>query len=179
MLAERDTLKTTLSETQAKAAGFDGVQTELARVKGELTAFQQRTERTGALAKHKVTDAMLPHFELVYNAATAGVEKPPTFAEWLDAAENGAKAHPLLTPHFAAQPPGANPNPPPKPANTLPDPAAGAGRAPPVPGARITEADTAAWMRSPAYLALAPADRLKALDAREAEVAAQAAQLPA
>ena len=175
LVEERDALKVSLSAAQTKAGSFDAVAAERDRLAGEIKSMQLRGERTAALAKNKIPDTALPHIEQVYQWATAGQENPPAFDAWLDAPD-GARAHPLAAHFFAAA--GAPPIPP-KPANTLPDPAAGAGRAPPVPGARITEADTGNFLRSPAYLALPIADRVKALDAHEAEVAAQARQIPA
>ena len=176
LVEERDALKVSLSAAQTKAGSFDAVAAERDRLAGEIKSMQLRGERTAALAKNKIPDTALPHIEQVYQWATAGQENPPAFDAWLDAPENGARAHPLAAHFFAAAgvPPVV-----PKPTNTLPDPAAGAGRTPPVPGARITENDTGNFLRSPAYLALPIADRVKALDAHEAEVAAQARQIPA
>jgi len=120
---EIELLRAELTTSADKAGRFDQVESERARLAGEVVRLTEGASRTSALAALGIHDPReVKSFSALYASDAAGLEEPPSFADWL-AAEDGARANPLLAPKLAAAPPGAPPAPP------------GAPPAPPRPGA--------------------------------------------
>lgn len=107
----------------------------------ELEQVKTRGARTAALQAAGLSVDLLEHLEMLHASASAGSEDPVEFDAWLQA-DDGARAHPLLRPHFsappAASPPAAAAKPP---AAKLP---ADTGRAPSVGHQKLTPADVQA-----------------------------------
>ena len=132
-------LRDALSTSQAKATGFDSVAAERDQLRSELAGAREQGERFASMATIGITDQKaIQGFESIYASEVAGVAEAerPTFQTWLEA-EEGARAHPLLSARFsapaetgdAAPPPaGAPPAPPAYPA---PNAGANGGAQPP------------------------------------------------
>ena len=102
-------LKEGLTASQRTAAEATTATAERDRLAGELAAIKSGAEQSAAFAAAGIPadEKVRAGFLAMHASESAGVEKPPTLGEWL-AAEDGAKAHPLLAPHFA-QPAAAAP----------------------------------------------------------------------
>lgn len=116
---EKRLLEAKLKELEPKATAAADLEKQLAAAKGELQQITTRATRSEALRAAGLDAALLPHLEVLHNAAVAQLDEgaeAPDFGAWLQA-DDGAKAHPLAAHLFAAPPAGA--------------PGAGAGAKPP------------------------------------------------
>ena len=99
-------LREALTGAQAKADGFDSVVSERDQLRGQVSTLTERGERVGAMAQIGVVDEQtIRGFESIFASEVAGLaeETRPTFRGWLEA-EDGARAHPLLSRNFSSSP---------------------------------------------------------------------------
>jgi hypothetical protein len=119
-------LREALTAEQAKAQGFDSVVAERDTLRGELAAERERGTRFSAMAELGITDQKaIKGFESIYASEVAGLadDARPSFGDWL-AADDGARAHPLLSGKFTGAPSS--------PAPSSGDDATAAGAPPPI-----------------------------------------------
>lgn len=165
---------------RGKVTGYDAIVAERDTLKTAATAREERDARSGLFTAEgaKVDPAMLPHFEMIYNASQAGVAEAEaqTFEAWFAA---GAREHVLLKPHFgqgaAVVPPVVVP--------PVVDPAGGSGIntlggiapavVPPGPGGRLTPQDVDNYSRSAEYKALSRDDQRTKIAELRAQTDAQ------
>ena len=98
-------LKEELSTKADKAGRYDVAEAERGRLALQVSMLQEGTTRRDALLGVGVQDPkIVSGFNALYASYAAGVEEgtdAETFPAWL-ASEVGAKANPLLSPHFKA-----------------------------------------------------------------------------
>lgn len=102
-------LRDQLGEASDKASRFDGVESERARLAGELVRLNEGSVRRAALVELGIHDpAVHSTFGVLYDSAVAGIsdDERPAFADWLGD-ESGARLNPVLAPMFAAPESGA------------------------------------------------------------------------
>jgi len=185
-------LSTEVTTLRTKNSGHDAIVAERDALKASATARDQMDARTGLLTADdaKVDPALLPHFEMIYDASQAGKADADkaTFAAWF---ASDAKQHVLLSDKFgqgtaaataaATAATGTDAAAPAAAAASAgsgvsilgnANGAAGSAAAPPGPGGRLSEQDVQAIFKSPEYLAMDKAGKI----AKVAEVKQLVAQ---
>ncbi len=169
---------------RGKVTGYDALVAERDTLKTAATAREERDARSGLFTAEgaKVDPAMLPHFEMIYNASQAGVAEADakTFEAWFGAE---AREHVLLKPHFG-QGAAAATTTTAAVVTTAVDPAAGSGintlgsvaaaTVAPGPGGRLTPQDIADYSKTDAYKNLSAADQRTKIAELRAQTDAQA-----
>ncbi len=98
-------LRSQLGDASDKAARFDGVEAERARLAVELVRLNEGGARRAALVELGIHDPTVHStFGVLYDSAVAGLgdEDRPAFADWLADEEAGARLNPVLAPMFTA-----------------------------------------------------------------------------
>lgn len=151
-----------INALRARVAELEPLATSAAEIAKERDTLRSQIERVGrsdALRGVGLDPTLIDSVELLHGAAAAAADEPVDFASWL-AADEGARAHPLLAPHFrpaAAADPAAPPVPVPPRLALPPENAQGV----PAGATRMSEADLDRYLASPAFNSL-PRDQQRA-----------------
>lgn len=172
-------LTNSLSAASTKANGYDTLLQERDAALSKIQGIETAAARTTALTGVGITDASkLEGIEVIFKSANAGRADGDKldFTAWI-ADEQGARAHPLLAPHFANAGPaeqagaaaaaaaaaagtaGANAGPKPGKGAGLPEGGAGGAKAPPSSTGKMTPQQVSAFFASKEFQSMKPEDQ--------------------
>ena len=112
--AERDLLTARVTTAEQQAAGYEGIKVERDSALADIARRDSALAQRSALGELSIPAAMDETVGILYRSAVAGLEDAgrPSFVDWLNAEEGGARSNPLLAPLFvvgAADVPAAVP----------------------------------------------------------------------
>jgi hypothetical protein len=102
--AERDLLTARVTTAEQQAAGFEGVKVERDAALADIARRDSAAAQRSALGELSIPVAMDETVGILYRSAVAGLDDAgrPSFSDWLNAEEGGARSNPLLAPLFVA-----------------------------------------------------------------------------
>ena len=171
-------LKSSLTTAESKASNYDAISLERDGLKTKIEGLEQASARSALYAEHGIgagleadkATQVRSTFEAIYASETTGVEGAPSYGDWLGA-DDGAKAHPLLSSGYGT--PGAPA--PVAPTTPTAGPTSDTGTRPAVGGAPNglrSKDGVRAHFQSDAYKAKPPAERRAEYNRMRAEAQA-------